>query len=684
MKPQRFAEFDLIETIGQGGMATVYKAFQPSVGRYVAIKVLPRQYSEDPAFTKRFQREARMIARLEHRSVLPVYAYGEFEGQPYIVMRLLESGSLRKRLFQGRLPLPTIARMLEQIAEGLDYAHQQGIVHRDIKPSNILLDERDNAYLTDFGIAKMLGTTTHVTTEGVVGTPHYMSPERCRGKSATPASDIYSLGAILFELVTGQPPFDADTPLAVMYMHVREPIPSVREIDPCLPAAIDDVIARAMTKEPEDRCPTAVDLAADFKEAVAGSIQTAPPPPPPAPPPPPPAPPPPPRKEASRPGALAQPSLKPRSMRWLGSIVLPIAVFALIITGLAFWPQIGGWLQGKLPIISDSTTLPDGESATPGEESTPVTLTTEAASGEEIPTRTPKPTSTAAPEPTSDEPLPAIFDLAVTPGPQIGPGRLAFFTLGESAESEIVLIDADGTNRQVLTDNQVYDGEPDWSPDGQYIAFESMQAGNSDIYIAPVGGGSLVSGDTRQLTSGTEPDRHPDWSPDGALIAYESGSGDRSEIVVVQVDGEMHNRLTSNNYADRAPQFSPDSAQIAFMTNQRGVWEIALMGYPDGQLIEIFDCPAADCRFPAWSPDGRFLAYNTLSDDGEAESIFVLEVATGRSKSLVEEGENGLSLFFNRTEDDTTDLYRLDLESREITRLTETQSNDYAPDWTGE
>ncbi len=680
MEPQRFAEFDLIDTIGHGGMATVYKAFQPSVGRYVAIKVLPRQYSEDPAFTKRFQREARMIARLEHRSVLPVYAYGEFEGQPYIVMRLLESGSLRKRLYQGRLPLPTIARMLEQIAEGLDYAHQQGIVHRDLKPSNILLDERDNAYLTDFGIAKMLGTTTHVTTEGVVGTPHYMSPERCRGKSAIPASDIYSLGAILFELITEQPPFDADTPLAVMYMHVREPIPSVTEIDPTLPAAIDDVIARAMAKDPEDRFPTAVDLAAAFKEAVAGSVPRTPAPAPPLPPA---------RTESPRSGALAQPGFKPRSMRWLGSIVLPIAVFALIILGFVFWPQIGGWLQGDLPTDS-STAPPESESTSPGEEST-LDIPTVAAD-ESSPTATPETLPTDTPEPTVDQSLPAAFDLDITPGPQTGPGRLAFFTLGESAESEIVLIDADGTNRQVLTDNQVYDGEPDWSPDGQYLAFESMLAGNSDIYIAPVGDGTLTPEDFWQITSGTEPDRHPDWSPDGSLIAYESGSGERSEIVVVQVDGGMLSRLTSNNTADRAPQFSPDGTQIAFMTNQRGVWEIALMDYPNGQLVDIYDCPAADCRFPAWSPDGRFLAYNTLSEDGEAGSIFALDVATGRSMPLVEEGENGrpawsgngLSLYFNRTEDGTTDLYRLDLQSRTVTRLTETPSNDYAPDWTGE
>jgi serine/threonine-protein kinase len=674
MEPQRFAEFDLIETIGQGGMATVYKAFQPSVGRYVAIKVLPRQYSEDPAFTKRFQREARMIARLEHRSVLPVYAYGEFEGQPYIVMRLLESGSLRKRLFQGTLPLSTIARMLEQIAEGLDYAHQHGIVHRDIKPSNILLDERDNAYLTDFGIAKMLGTTTHVTSEGVVGTPHYMSPERCRGKSATPASDIYSLGAILFELVTGQPPFDADTPLAVMYMHVREPLPSVREIDPYLPAAIDDVIFHAMAKDPEDRYPTAVELAADFEKAVVEPLPAAPPLPPPIP------------LAPPEPPAKARPAK--RSLRWLGSIVLPIGIFALVILGLAFWPQIGGWLGDHLPVDFPAAV----ETTPPDEETVPTIPVVETAAGEDNPTRTPAPSPTATVEPTSDALFPATFDLDIAPGLQIGPGRLAFFTLGESATSEIVLIDDDGTNRQVLTDNQVYDGEPDWSPDGQSLAFESLQTGNYDIYVGSVGDGAITSGDLQQITSGTEPDRHPDWSPNGALIAYESGSGDRSEIVVVQVEGGMLNRLTSNNFADRAPQFSPNSEQIAFMTNRRGVWEIALMSYPGGQLIEVYDCPADDCRFPAWSPDGRFLAYNTLSNEGEAGSIWVLEVATGRSMALVEEGENGrpawsgdgLSLFFNRTEDGTTDLYRLDLESREITRLTETTSNDYAPDWTGE
>lgn len=275
MASDQIGEYRIVQEIGQGGMATVYKAYQPSFDRYVAIKALPPQLSDDPKFFKRFQHEARMIARLEHRSILPVYAYGEQDGMPYIVMRLLEAGTLARRLFQGPLDLPTAARIVEQVAEALDYAHAQGVIHRDLKPSNILLDEQHNAYLTDFGIAKILGSTSHLTGYGVVGTPSYMSPEQCQGQSAIPASDIYALGVILFELVTGHQPFEADTPLAVMYLHVREPVPSVREFDPSLPASLDRVIGRAMAKRPEDRYRSGHALAAALWKAVEGAEHEA-------------------------------------------------------------------------------------------------------------------------------------------------------------------------------------------------------------------------------------------------------------------------------------------------------------------------------------------------------------------------------------------------------------------------
>ncbi|NDJ54420.1 MAG: serine/threonine protein kinase, partial [Chloroflexi bacterium] len=266
---ETIGQYQIIEIIGQGGMATVYKAFQPSVGRHVAIKILPRQLAEDPTFLKRLEREAQVVGQIEHRSIVPIYDYGYVDRIPYIVMRYIDGGTLRRKMFYDDIDLRDAARMIGQVAEGLDFAHQSGVLHRDIKPSNILLDSSGNAYLTDFGIAKLMGSASQITGSGVVGTPSYMSPEQCRGKELGPTSDIYALGAILFELTAGHPPFEADTPLSVMYMHVRDPIPDPLDSRPDLPPDLTRVFQTALAKKPQERYPTAQTLAADYDTVVS-------------------------------------------------------------------------------------------------------------------------------------------------------------------------------------------------------------------------------------------------------------------------------------------------------------------------------------------------------------------------------------------------------------------------------
>ena len=205
--------YRVIEQVGVGGMATVYKAYQPSMDRYVAIKILPHYLSQDPEFVKRFQREARAIAKLEHAHILPVHDYGEYEGIAYIVMRYVEAGTLKDRMAQGQLPLDEIGRLIEQIGGALDYAHRLGVIHRDIKPGNVLLDTQGDTYLSDFGLARMMEATQQLTASGVgVGTPAYMSPEQGQGVKVDHRSDIYSLGIILYEMITGQVPYEAETP----------------------------------------------------------------------------------------------------------------------------------------------------------------------------------------------------------------------------------------------------------------------------------------------------------------------------------------------------------------------------------------------------------------------------------------------------------------------------------------
>ncbi|PJF29497.1 MAG: hypothetical protein CUN52_08105 [Phototrophicales bacterium] len=261
-------QYEIVEEIGRGGMATVYKARQRSMNRIVAIKVLPRQMLHDPGFYDRFEREVDVISHLEHPHILPIYDYGQDDGLPYIAMRYLGGGSLEQRIRRGQVRIEDIEKPLRQVAQALDYAHQQGIIHRDLKPGNIMLDENGNAYLTDFGIARVLGSD--LTGSMIIGTPAYMSPEQANGLPVDGRSDIYSMGIVLFEWMTGRGPYQAETPMAVLLKQIQEPMPSLRQIRPDIPQVIDDVIQKATAKQPEYRFSSAGELAQAFANAVHG------------------------------------------------------------------------------------------------------------------------------------------------------------------------------------------------------------------------------------------------------------------------------------------------------------------------------------------------------------------------------------------------------------------------------
>jgi serine/threonine protein kinase len=267
---KQFGPYRIMGPLGEGGMASVYKAYQPSVDRYVAIKVLPRQFADDPQFFGRFEREAKVLAKLQHPHILPVHDYGQTDNYTYIVMPFVESGDLSDIIGQKRLSLAETTRIISQIGDALDYAHSQGIIHRDIKPSNILVDQRGNCLLTDFGIAKMVeGSTERLTvTGGIIGTPAYMSPEQGLGQTLDGRSDIYALGVILYEMITGQVPFDAETPMAVMIKHIYDPLQPPREFDAAIPESIERVVLKAMAKQPEDRFMRAGDMVQALQAAV--------------------------------------------------------------------------------------------------------------------------------------------------------------------------------------------------------------------------------------------------------------------------------------------------------------------------------------------------------------------------------------------------------------------------------
>jgi tRNA A-37 threonylcarbamoyl transferase component Bud32 len=262
--------YRIVERIGRGGMAAVYKAHHAAIDRYVALKVLSADFADHPGFRARFEREARVVAKLQHPHILPIFDYGQEQGISYLVMPYIPTGTLKDYLRQeGPLPLRRVARIFRQLAKALDYAHEEGVLHRDIKPGNILFDRRGNPLLTDFGLTRMAEGSSSLTGSGVIGTPDYMSPEQGQGMPADRRSDQYSIGVVLYEMVTGQVPFSADTPVAVIFKHVSAPLPLPRNLRPDLPEAAQDVILKGLSKDPDQRYPTCVKFASAFAKAVS-------------------------------------------------------------------------------------------------------------------------------------------------------------------------------------------------------------------------------------------------------------------------------------------------------------------------------------------------------------------------------------------------------------------------------
>ncbi|MGB7537676.1 MAG: serine/threonine-protein kinase [Anaerolineales bacterium] len=270
-KLTKIGRYEILREIGRGGMATVYLARDPNFQREVAIKVLPHEALHDSTLYQRFQREARTIASLEHPAIVPVYDFGEENGQPFLVMRYLNGGSLSAKIKAGPLPVAEAAKVLLRIGDALDAAHAKGIVHRDLKPANILFDQYGNAYLSDFGIAQLSEATSPLTGSAILGTPAYMSPEQIRGDGKVDGrADIYALGIVLFEMLTGRTPFKADTPAQMMMMHLANPTPRLPEGKSDLPDTINGVLIRAMAKDPDLRFQKASELGGVISAIASG------------------------------------------------------------------------------------------------------------------------------------------------------------------------------------------------------------------------------------------------------------------------------------------------------------------------------------------------------------------------------------------------------------------------------
>ena len=440
MQPEKIGIYEIKSELGRGGMATVYRGYDPRFEREVAVKVLPPELlHSDPQFRVRFEREAKIIAQLEHPSIVPVYDVGEENNQPYFVMRYMKGGSLSERIKAGIFSVENAVKILERIAPGLDEAHARGFVHRDLKPSNILFDGRDSPYISDFGIAKIIqGQSGTMTGSGIIGTPAYMAPEQASGDQVDGRADVYALGIILFEMLTGKQPYEADTPMAVAIKHVTDPVPDILNANPKLPLGMDAIIQKALAKNRDDRFSTAVDLVDSLRTVASG------------------------QEHSSEPRTVkdALPTLKgaqPKTIKSSGRIpeVRAKKGFSVwfVIVPLVLLGLLGGggyalfsWIDR--PVETEARVTETSEAAPPATETLSASASVE--------------TVILAP-PTATETPSAPVSTAVG-----GADKIALV-----ANNEIWLMNVDGTELEQLTFDGASKNDLQWLPDGETILFLS-------------------------------------------------------------------------------------------------------------------------------------------------------------------------------------------------------------------
>ena len=430
MLAEKFNRYEIREELGIGGMATVYRAYDPLFEREIAVKVLKKELLEDPQLHERFDRESKIIARLEHAAIVPVYDVGHDKDQSFYVMRYMTGGSLSERIHAGTLTLNQVAYIIMRLAEALDYAHRKGIVHRDLKPGNILFDEINNAFISDFGIAKFAEAATRITSSGILGTPRYISPEQARGEEADGRSDLYSLAVILFEILSGRAPFEANTPLAMAFKHATEPAPNILDINPKLPQGLGNVIKKALEKNPDDRYATCVEFATAFLEELPESAKTG--------------------EGSATPlpawiykhteAPTERPLIPPSNPKGKPRVRLIVEFAVVALLGLAIWGY------PKLTATTDAST-PTPE---------PATATT-------IPA-----TPTALPSPTA---TPTEVIKAMITSPPVDPGVGGTVNIAITSNRDVYLMDMDGTNINQLTNTNIPKFDLQWLPGGKELLY---------------------------------------------------------------------------------------------------------------------------------------------------------------------------------------------------------------------
>lgn len=577
--------YQITGEIGHGGMANVYRAIQPSIGRDVAVKVLPTNFLQDRTFLERFNREVQVIARLKHPRILPVYDFGEQDGLPYIVMAYMEGGTLSDQIKRsnGGLSMDATARIVNQVAEGLDYAHRKGIIHRDFKPSNVLLDEDGNVHLADFGIAKVTGDTAQLTGSGVIGTPQYMAPEMTRPGGVSALIDVYALGVTIYQMLTGQLPYRADTPMGAMLAHATEPIPDIRSERSDASEVMQVVLSRGMAKDPMERYQSAGEMARDFQAAVDSlvdkfSAETNP-----------------------SPGPVALPTQMP------------------IVASIATQEHLPS-TPAVVETASTVETLRDAPS--PPRRPTPRAISTRVRLGIILGGL-------------------ALVGLAVLL-------VVVFGAAGTAPTSVVAPSSRDYSKITSITNQQGGDTSPIYTRDQNLLIFSARrQTQNYHLYAMGLNG--AVKGSVKQVTTRQGDDIQPVFSPDGNLLIFSSNRDGRYHLYSMLWTGQESevSSITSGNYDDLSPAFSPDGNLLIFSSNREGrfhLYSFLWTGQKQKGEVSRITSGSYDDLFPTFSPDGNLLIFSSNREGSrfhlysfiwrDAQKGIVTRITSGDSNNI--------------------------------------------------